>query len=661
MRTASPWWLSLTLGIGLAFVFLGERLLFTTSLRGPLTMIGVILVISSTAVRAWTTFGTSGARRKIERTLLMCHLVTLAALVLYALTTDWGIGMLTSGDESVKKVRGALTVLYSIFLVISLIPVLMIELSLGTTMRDKFDLTSASASEENVEYYRVRELGWSALTIALAMGFLMVTCNVASERNIQRDVSYFKTSSPGDSTTNIVKSFSEPLRVMLFFPAVNEVKEQVKDYFDALSARAGEGRLSIELADQEKDKGDATKYKIVKDGTVVLIRGTGDNEKFEKIELDTNIENLRKSGKSKLRTLDREVNAALMKVARDKRKAYVIAGHGEMTDPDSIPPSLKGSSPPLPTQVLKKRALPMMNYELKELGIMELAKDVPDDATIVILLAPVVPLQPAEWDSIVRYLDRGGRLLFALDPRADRNMGPLEAKLGLRFNPGDLTDDKSFSRQRGNISDRRFVLSSQVSSHASTTTLSKFADRSPVTLIDSGALEEIALPPGTTRTITVRSMDSSFLDFNNNFAFDAGTEKRQRWNIGAAVEGPKTKDADGKDKDGFRALVFADTNLFMDALDPVRSQLAGQRILVMVSEALFFDGIRWLGGEETFAGELVSEEDKPIQHTKDKDAKWFILMIIGAPLIVLGVGLFLGSWNKRKRRTPLGQAGKEVK
>ncbi|MGE3455201.1 MAG: Gldg family protein [Kofleriaceae bacterium] len=657
MRTASPWWLSLSLGIGLVFIFLGERLLFTTGMRGPLTMIGVILVIASTAVRAWTTFGTTGARRKIERTLLCCHLAALVALVLYALTTDWGVGMLTSGDDSVSKVRVALTVVYAVIMFAALIPVLMIELSLGTTMRDRFDLSSAAASEENVEYYRVRELGWSALSIALALGFLMMTCNVASERNVQRDVSYFKTSSPGDSTTNIVKSFSEPLRVMLFFPAVNEVKDQVKDYFDALGARAGRGKITLELADQEKDKTDASKYKVIKEGTVVLVRGTGDKEKFEKIELDTDLEKMRKSAKSKLRTLDREVNAALMKVARDKRKAYVIAGHGEMTDPDSIPPNLKDTNPPLPTQVLKK-ALPLMNYELKDLGSMDLAKDVPDDATMIILLAPMVPLQQVEWESIVRYLDRGGRILFALDPKSDHSMGPLGAKFGLRFNPGDLTDDKYFSPQRRNVSDRRFVMSSQVSSHASTTQLSKIAHKDPVTLIDSGALEELALPPGTTRTITVRSMDSSFLDFNNNFTLDAGTEKRQRWNIGAAVEGPKTKDADGKDKDGFRALVFADANLFMDA---IRQEFTGQRILTMVSGELFFDGIKWLGGEESFAGEVVSEEDKPIQHTKDADAKWFILMIIGAPAIVLGAGLFFGSWSKRKRRQPLGQAGKEVK
>ena len=36
-----------------------------------------------------------------------------------------------------------------------------------------------------------------------------------------------------------------------------------------------------------------------------------------------------------------------------------------------------------------------------------------------------------------------------------------------------------------------------------------------------------------------------------------------------------------------------------------------------------------------FVGEVVSEDDKPIKHTKNQDAVWFTLTIIGAPLLVL--------------------------
>src|SRR5262249_14959152 len=142
-----------------------------------------------------------------------------------------------------------------------------------------------------------------------------------------------------------------------------------------------------------------------------------------------------------------------------------------------------------------------------------------------------------------------------------------EGKLGLKFNPQSLTDEQAFLPQRGGPSDHRFAITTQFSAHASTTALSRSVDKGLI-LIDAGALEDSPFtgkgsPP--TKTITIRSMESSFLDGNNNFTFDAATEKKQRWNIGAAIEGPKMKDAEGKDRDGWRVLLFSDADLFADA------------------------------------------------------------------------------------------------
>ena len=656
MRTASPWWLSLVLGLGLLLVLLGARLIDSAGV----TMLGTVLVVSVTAVRAWTWFGSSGARRKVEGVLLLCHLGTLAALVLYALTTKWGLSKLALSEAGANKFEGAFTVLYGVLLVASIVPVLVIELSLGQALRTHFQVESGK-DDAGVEFYRVREVGWSGLTIAFALALLMVTCQVAKERNVQRDVSYFKTSSPGDSTKNIVRASSDPIKVLLFFPPANEVKSQVRDYFEALSS-AAPGKLIIEEHDRFLDAELAGKYKVTKDGVIVLVRQKqvddkdkpkdakdgkepAVDERSQTIDIDTDLEKARK-GSGKLRNLDREINSLLMKVVRDKRKAYVMTGHGEINDPDSLPPDMKGRVPERRTTVFKKR-LGELNYEVKDLGLVDLASNVPDDATIVIMLAPVLSLQPAEWDALSRYLDKGGRLLIALDPKADPSLGRLEGKLGVRYNPGDLTDDKAFLPQRGTPADRRFAFTTQFSAHASTTTLSRAADRSGLILIDSGALEEAPFTAGQTnptRTFTIRSMDSSWLDYNNNFAFDAGTEKRQRWNLAAAVEGPKVKDKDGKDKDGYRVLVVADTDLFADILV---SQM-GRAALTMISPYLLDDAVRWLGGEEQFVGEVVSEDDKPIKHTKEQDAKWFTLTILGGPLVVLTLGL-VGTWARRKR------------
>ena len=210
MRTASPWWLSVMFGLGLICTLVGERLLSTVSgvhffFSG---ILGVGLLVIATGLRAWTTLSTSGSRRRVERTLLLCHIGTLVALVLYALTTTWGEELLHI--KNTDRWQGALTVVYGVLLLASIVPILMIELSLGVALRTRID-RSADTSDGGVEYVRVREIGWSGLTIAFAVALLMVTCQVSKERNIQRDLSYFKTSEAGESTRNIAASTTEPI------------------------------------------------------------------------------------------------------------------------------------------------------------------------------------------------------------------------------------------------------------------------------------------------------------------------------------------------------------------------------------------------------------------------------------------------------------------
>jgi peptidylprolyl isomerase len=240
-----------------------------------------------------------------------------------------------------------------------------------------------------------------------------------------------------------------------------------------------------------------------------------------------------------------------------------------------------------------RRVLGALSEEVVELGPRELAAGVPGDAAIVVVPGPSTPLQPAEWTALERYLDRGGRLLIALDPTGATSMGALEGRLGLRMLPGHLVDDKAFLPARGTLSDRRLVVTTQFSAHPSTAALARAAGKGLV-LIDAGALEETPFTSkgqAPRRTITIRSMESAWLDLDQpqDFTFDAATEQRRRWNLAAAVEGPKLAG-----KGGFRALVFSDAELFADVLvkDP-----QGRPTPILVSGPLLADSIRWLGGD----------------------------------------------------------------
>src|SRR5262249_37449692 len=155
----------------------------------------------------------------------------------------------------------------------------------------------------------------------------------------------------------------------------------------------------------------------------------------------------------------------------------------EMNDPESVPSDIKARIPTRTITTLKKR-LADLNFEVKNLGLLDLSKDVPDDATVVLALAPTVPLQPAEWASLERYLDGGGHLMIALDPTGDPSLGPLEGKLAVKMLPGHLTDEANFLPMRHTLSDRRTVLTNQFSAHASITVLSRSTER-PLILNDA--------------------------------------------------------------------------------------------------------------------------------------------------------------------------------
>ena len=269
-----------------------------------------------------------------------------------------------------------------------------------------------------------------------------------------------------------------------------------------------------------------------------------------------------------------------------------------------------------------KKRLGELNYEVKDLGLIDLAKDVPDDATMVVMLAPTRAAAAGRVGRAVdRYLDKGGRLLVALDPKARA-----EPRASSRASSASSTTRRP-DRRPGvpaaarHAADRRFAITTQFSAHASTTALSRSVDKGLV-LIDSGALEDAPFDDQGAqpkKTMTIRSMESSFLDFNDNFTLRRRRrEKRQRWNIARGGRGPRSsRTREGKDKDGFRALRVRGCRPVRRRARPERM---GRAAVVLVSGPLLDDSVKWLGGEEVFAGEVVSEDDKPIKHTKSQDA-----------------------------------------
>src|SRR5207302_1783419 len=81
----------LVFGLGLLLILVGERLFgHLGGVRMVLTGAGLAAVLGVTALRGWTTSASAGARRRVERALLVCQIGAILSLVLYAFTTKRG-------------------------------------------------------------------------------------------------------------------------------------------------------------------------------------------------------------------------------------------------------------------------------------------------------------------------------------------------------------------------------------------------------------------------------------------------------------------------------------------------------------------------------------------------------------------------------------------
>ncbi len=527
------------------------------------------------------------------------------------------------------------------------------------------------ARAPKLEIARIRDAALTGLGLAGAMVFAFSFLYVATQRDYKFDLSYFRTARPGESSRKIVQALDQPLNVSIFYPPGNDVREEVEGYFADLAKESPE--LKVATYDNAVDIAKAKELNVTANGIVVISRAG----RKEALNIGLELEGAR----SQLRNLDKEVQKRLLQVGRPGRTVYLTTGHGE-----------RGFDPANDTDkrlTLRdlREVMQSQSYAVKTIGMAEgLGVDVPQDAALVAIIGPQQELLPEEVAALSRFLDRGGRLLIALDPdeRPDPTQpgGPplfkeLLGKIGLKYDPTPLANDQIYAQRSHQKSDRGNIATNGYSSHPSVTSLSRLAGRAPMVLFGAGHLEEVKeRAPGTTVDFTVRAQGQTFLDTNRSFTADQG-EQRKTWELAAAVkrkiDAPKPpeeatkkdepaakkddaaaakkdeakkkddatakKDDSKKDKskqpDELRAIVLSDADALADGL------------LSNPGNAYFFlDGVRWLAGDESIAGEVSSETDVPIAHTRKQDQAWFYSCIFFVPALVIALGALM----TRRRR-----------
>jgi hypothetical protein len=587
---------------GLALLFVGERVLsgFDTA-RVVLAIFAAACLLGATILR-FIEFGHApDDRRSVARLLFLTTAGMLIGALLYA-----PLGLSSDGQA---KWRPILVGLWPVVIACSSLPLFLMELAVLPVARIA-----------RYEKRRVRLAFERGLSLALLLSVAFVGNFLAKRHDVKTDLSLGKKAQATEGTQRIVRGLSQPIRVVLFFPAANEVAEALEPYFDSL--RGLSPKLTIERRDQALAFTLASETGVNENGFVVVSH----DKTHEKIRLGVTL----RSTRSTLRTFDTDFAKAVVKVTREKSVAYFTAGHGER----ATDPAPDDKRPPV---TLLKTILKTNQYDVKPLGVAEgLAADVPKDASVLFMIGPEKPFLPDEVESLRRAVKKGVRMLVMIDPdRSDdaaASLQPLLADLGLKFDKTLLVNDQAFVRVNYNDADKEYIYSNHYSSHASVTTMTRNSNKLATLFARSGSLDKIEPAPPNTRTdVVLRALESTFGDKAGTLTF-APPDERKAWGLAAAVTRTATV---GKEES--RIFVLPDADVFSDTF--VRFQ---------GNPYLLDDVISWLRDVKDPVLPSVTEEDVRIVHKRDEDALWFYSTTFGAPALVALFGMVVVGRRRRK-------------
>jgi len=259
-------------------------------------------------------------------------------------------------------------------------------------------------------------------TLASALAVVVVLNILAGSYSRRWDVTPDHVYQLSPETRAALRTLDAPVRVRLFaqqaeFPAY---RDRLKEYSEA------SGRLAIEYVDVDAQPALVRQYDVQDYGTAVI-------EYKDRVEL---IE----------AASEQDFTNALIRLREGRtRRVYFTTGHAER---DTASTERVGYSN-------VAVALQHQNFLVETINFTQQA-DVPPDATLVIVAGPRADFFPAEIEALQHYLEKGGAMLFMVDPFEDLKRYITESGLALfMMDPssvsvtGELRNLTAFIREQG--------------------------------------------------------------------------------------------------------------------------------------------------------------------------------------------------------------------
>lgn len=258
---------------------------------------------------------------------------------------------------------------------------------------------------------RLQLLVQNGVFVVLLIALVALLAFFAQEYRVERDLTQNARNTVSRQAREALGKLAGPIKVTIFATRQDvrgDVRKQLQDFFTPYQRIKSD--LNVSFVDPREEPKLAQAAGIRVNGESVVDY----NQKSEHLT-DYN---------------EQAFINALMRLARSsERLVMALEGHGE------------------------RRLNGIANHDLGEFGKqlaakgfktnslnLAVAQAVPANASMVLIANPQVDLQPAEVQKIKQYLQKGGNLLWLIDPEPLRGLQSIAELLGLVLGPGTVVD-----------------------------------------------------------------------------------------------------------------------------------------------------------------------------------------------------------------------------
>jgi hypothetical protein len=245
------------------------------------------------------------------------------------------------------------------------------------------------------------------ISAATGLGYL------AARHHVQRDVTYDTINSLEPDSIEVLKQMDGPVNITVYATEqdarLGNIRKIIRNFLSLYQRYKPD--INLVFVDPSKETEKARAAQIRFNGEMV-------------IEYARRSEHLTKIN-------EQIVTSTLLRLAHTRGQTVMyLDGHGE--------PKLDGIAN-FDMGSLFGAKLKQSGFRLAGLNLA-LAQDVPNNASMLVITQPQVDLMAGEVDKIMRYVDRGGNLLWLVDPGPLHGLERLAEKLDLQLPPGIVID-----------------------------------------------------------------------------------------------------------------------------------------------------------------------------------------------------------------------------